>query len=135
MKSSPLPDLEDRLESLEPQYVSEAEQRIGQMLDGYGILFYYRQPRIVLTEKGYERWHPAFTLPYHNDMVIEYAGPMDDPLQRAQFMYREQVYRYNQILAIFLDDSPRRYLPGPGLQGGANWPPSSGINTYPVQKP
>ena len=49
LPSAASPDLEDRLDPLEPRYKSRAHVRIGRMLDQYGVLFYYRQPRLILT--------------------------------------------------------------------------------------
>jgi hypothetical protein len=93
--SDTAPDLEDRLGPLEPPYTSRAHVRIGRMLDQYGVLLYYRQPRLVLTQGQHEIWHPAFTLPYYNSLVIEYAGPVDTPEQRADLVRRQQVYQDN----------------------------------------
>ena len=107
----PKNDLEDRLDPLEPRYQSGAETRIGRLLDEHGLLFYYRQPRLILTEGRYEMWHPAFTLPYHNSLVIEYAGPLDTPEQRAELVRRQQVYADNGIPAIFLEETLQPLLP------------------------
>ena len=114
--AAPPADLEDRLDPLEPRYTSRAHVRIGRMLDQYGVLFYYNQPRLILTQGQHEIWHPAFTLPYYNSLVIEYAA-LDTPEQRADVAHRQEVYKDNGIAAIFLAETPRPLLP-PGLKDG-----------------
>ena len=120
--AAPPADLEDRLDPLEPRYTSRAHVRIGRMLDQYGILFYYNQPRLILSQGQHEIWHPAFTLPYYNSLVIEYAA-LDTPEQRADVAHRQQVYQDNGIAAIFLTEVPRPLLPT-GLKGDGSYTPN-----------
>ena len=117
MKNNADSDLEDRLDPLEPPYRSRAETQIGRQLDQYGVLFYYRQPRLIMTEDRYEIWHPAFTLPYYNSLVIEYAGPLDTPQQRIDLARRQQVYQDNGIEAVFLSEVLRSFLPPARTEG------------------
>lgn len=49
-------DLEGRLE---PPYRSRGEARLGDMLDRYGIPFFYEYPLLVVSRGQYRIWHPA----------------------------------------------------------------------------
>ena len=67
------------------------------MFDRYGVMFYYRQGRLALTQNGNELWYPAITMPYHDVMPSEYACPLAGLPKRAQVSNLEQVYRYSQV--------------------------------------
>jgi hypothetical protein len=68
---------------------------------------------MVLDRGRYRLWHPDFTLPQYDWMVVEYAGMPDVPDYAAGIRHKQEVYRINGIPAFFL--YPR------DLQGPA-WP-------------
>ena len=103
--------LEDRLGPLEPPYKSRGEAQIGRLLDRYGLPFFYEQPTLVYDRGRHRRWHPDFTLPEYNGLIVEYAGMPDVPDYAAGIRHKKEAYRANGIPALFVypDD-----LTGPG---------------------
>lgn len=101
--------IDDHMEPYEPPYQSAADAEIGHILDQYQIPFHYRQPVVVEDGAVYRTVHPAFTLPYHLDMIIEYTGPHELLSPPEEGDRREQLYRENGIPGVFLypDDLQR----------------------------
>ena len=94
------PDLEYYIGRLQPQYESASQAEIGRMLDEYGILFFYKQATLIYQGGRRKIWHPDFTLPTFDNIVIEYnadAESIRDPAVKGD------VYRQNNIAAIFLN--------------------------------
>ena len=104
------PDLEYYIGKLQPQYESAGQAKIGQMLDQYGIPFFYKQATLICDNGRRKIWHPDFTLPTYNNAVIEY-NPDDD--RTAGTDSKSDVYRQNDIAALFLNRSD---LVGPDWQ-------------------
>ena len=88
--------LDARVRELEPEYQSEAEARIGRMLDRYGIPFFYRQPRLIYDRGYHDIWHPSFTLPQYDGLIVDYA----DPASGLDYAERRLVYHANGIAAV-----------------------------------
>lgn len=105
--------LEDRLGPDEPPYRSRGEAQVGRLLDRYGIPFFYEMPTAVLDRGRHRTWHPDFTLPYQNGLIVEYAGMPDVVKYMQGIEHKQHVYRENDLPAVFLypDD----------LRGG-DWP-------------
>jgi len=95
---TPENELEKSLADLEPPYESEPEQRIGRLLDRYGLPFFYRQPTIIYDQGRNQIMKPSFTLLSYGGAVIDYI-PNTANDQRIR---QEQLYRYNQIPAVVL---------------------------------
>ena len=93
--------LDDQLEELEPPYESPAHRQIGRTLDQYGIPFFYRQPTLVYDDRSHHIWHPDFTLPRYNGLVVEYACA-GQPNKDAYLQHRPDVYTLNQISAVLV---------------------------------
>lgn len=87
-----------RTDSYEPPDQSAGERKIGQLLDRYGLPFFYRQPTIIYHHGKNEIWHPSFTLPQYTGAVIDYLQNTD----RSGRDRRLGIYRYNQIPAVVL---------------------------------
>lgn len=82
-------------------YRSAGERRIGEALDAGGVGFDYQFPRLVLNGGRHEQWRPAFTLPGHELLVIEYVGrPGGRDLE--QMVQRQRVYEHNAIPVVML---------------------------------
>ncbi len=94
--------LEDRLGPLEPPYRSRGEAQVGRLLDRYGIPFFYEQPTIVLDRGVYRVWHPDYSLPTLNNLIVEYAGMPDVPGYMAGIRHKRAVYAANGLPAVFL---------------------------------
>jgi hypothetical protein len=101
------------LGKLEPPYKSRGEAQIGRLLDRYGIPFFYEQPLIVYDRGRHRIWHPDFTLPQYNGLVVEYAGMPDKPDYMAGIRHKQKVYKLNEIAAMLVYPSD---LTGP------DWP-------------
>jgi hypothetical protein len=105
--------LEDRLAPDEPPYKSRGEAQVGRLLDRYGIPFFYEQPRLVMDRGRHRIWRPDFTLPSYDSLIVEYAGMPDLPDYMAGIRHKQQVYRTNEIPALFLYPADLR---------GPSWP-------------
>ena len=94
--------LEDRLDPSEPPYRSRGETQIGRLLDRYGIPFSYEQGLLVYDRGKHKIWHPDFTLPTYDGLIVEYAGMPDIPEYMAGIRHRNRVYAANEIPAVFI---------------------------------
>jgi len=94
--------IEDRLGPLEPRYRSRGEAQVGRLLDRYGIPFFHELPTIIYNRGRYRVWHPDFTLPGYNGLVVEYAGMPDRPDYMAGIRQKQRAYKANDIPAIFI---------------------------------
>lgn len=105
--------LEDRLGPLEPPYKSRGEAQVGRLLDRYDIPFFYVQPTLIYDRGRHRIWRPDFTLPTYNGLIVEYAGMMDVPDYAAGIRHKQQVYRTNEIPAVFVypEDLAKRGWP------------------------
>ncbi len=93
---------EDRLRQLEPPYKSKGEAQVGRLLDRYGLPFYYEHPLLVFDRGRHRVWHPDFTLPQYDNFIIEYAGMSDIPDYLEGIIHKKDVFKRNQIPALFL---------------------------------
>jgi len=105
MKEAISAELEARASELEPKYRSAGEAQIGRLLDRYGLPFFYQQPTLIYDRGRYEIWHPDFTLPSANGMVIEYAGMAHTRDAAGDMRRQQEVYRENGIRALIADSS------------------------------
>jgi hypothetical protein len=95
-------DLEQRLARREPPYRSRGEAQVGRLLDRYGIPFTYELPTMVYDRGRYRQWHPDFTLTALNDLILEYAGMMDQPDYAAGIRHKQKAYAANGLSALFI---------------------------------
>jgi len=75
---------------------------VGRLLDRYGVPFFYEQPTLVLDRGRYRVWHPDFTLPEYNSLILEFAGMPDKPEYMRKLHYKQRVYHDNAIPALFI---------------------------------
>jgi len=108
-----LPQLLIDLAPHEPRYRSRGEAQVGRLLDRYGIPFFHEQPTLIYDRGRYKSWHPDFTLPGYNGLIIEYAGMPDVPDYMAGIRHKQRAYRANEIPAMFVYPEHLR---------GPNWP-------------
>lgn len=107
---APNGDLEYYVGKLRPQYDSEAQAKIGQMLDEYGIPFFYKQATMVCDNGHRTIWRPDFTLPTYNNAVIQYCpNGKGCPNTGSE----SDLANRNSIAALFLNESD---LSGPSWQ-------------------
>lgn len=96
------PDLDARIAALEPPYRSRGEAQVGRLLDRYGIPFFYEQPTLIYDRGRHRIWHPDFTLPTYNGLVVEYAGMMEVPDYARGIRHKQRAYAANGIPALFV---------------------------------
>ncbi|HNQ22560.1 MAG TPA: hypothetical protein PKK06_05640 [Phycisphaerae bacterium] len=128
MIRSPSARLEDRLGPLEPSYRSRGEAQVGRMLDRYGIPFVHEQPTSIHDRGRRRSWHPDFTLPAYNGLILEYAGMMDVPDYAAGIGHKRRAYARNGLRVLFIYPRDLR---------GPSWPERlaerirrAGMSTY-----
>ena len=81
-----------------PSYNSEAEHSIADMLNSYGIPFYYKQPTLVVENGRKCIEYVDFFLPTYAGLSIDYfADPRGHSYQR-----KVRVYSENQVPAALL---------------------------------
>lgn len=95
-------ELDDLLEGLEPPYESPEHARIGRVLDRYGIPFFYRQSTLVYDRDKHRIWHPDFTLPGYNGLIVEYLSPARQADYAVAAQRKHETYAANQIPAVFV---------------------------------
>ncbi len=102
MNYAPTARLEDRLGPHEPPYRSRGEAQVGRLLDRYGIPFFYEQPTLIYDRGRHRIWHPDFTLPTYDGLIIEYAGMLDVPDYARGIRHKQRAYAANYIPALFI---------------------------------
>ena len=95
-------ELEQRLAELEPPYRSRGEAQIGRFLDRYGIPFVYEQPLLIWDRGKYRTWHPDFTLPKYDGLILEYAGMPEIDDYMTGIRHKQRAYQVNGIPALFV---------------------------------
>jgi len=85
-------------DAYDPPYQSSGEKKIGQLLDQYGLPFFYRQATIIYHHGKNEIWYPSFTLPQYAGAVVDYVQNSD----KHGLEERIRIYRYNQVPAVVL---------------------------------
>ena len=88
------------LSAPKPEYESKGQEAIAQMLDEYGIAFYYKDPMLVWENGQRKIQRPDFTLPTYNNAVLVYAPAPDEAVRRDDAVYKE-----NDIAALFINNS------------------------------
>jgi len=102
VNQEPDSELEALLATLEPPYKSRGEAQVGRLLDRYGVPFFYEQPTLIYDRDRHHTWHPDFTLPTYNSLIVEYAGMMDVPDYAAGIRHKQRAYDANEIPALFV---------------------------------
>jgi hypothetical protein len=102
VSGEPDPELDALLASLEPPYKSHGEAQVGRLLDRYGLPFFYEQPTLIYDRGRHRIWHPDFTLPDYNGMIVEYAGMPDVPDYAAGIQHKVGAYKANGVPALFV---------------------------------
>ena len=98
----PHPDLEEMLAQLEPPYKSRGETQIGRLLDRYRIPFLYEHPLLIWDRGKYRTWHPDFTLPTYDELILEYAGMPEIDDYMTGIRHKQGAYQANGISAFFV---------------------------------
>lgn len=86
------------LRTARPSYRSEAERSIAEMLDSYGIPFYYKQPTLVVDNGRRCIEYVDFFLPTYAGLSLDYCA---DPRGHA-YQRKVRIYSENQVPAALL---------------------------------
>jgi hypothetical protein len=102
VNSPPLVGLADIVRALEHPYRSRGEARVARTLDQYNIPFFYEKPTLIYDRGRHRVWHPDFSLPSYNGLIVEYAGMMDVPDYARGIQHKRRAYAANGISVVFV---------------------------------
>ena len=92
------PALEERVESSRTRFESKEKAAIADMLNSYGIPFFYKQPMLV-NESGQKTIEYAdFFLPTYNGLALDYVVDAKSKI----YLRKEQIYTQNQMQAVLV---------------------------------
>ena len=92
------PALEQRIERSRQRFESKEKAAIADMLQSYGIPFFYKQPTLV-NENGQKTIeYVDFFLPTYNGLAIDYVVDTKSKI----YLHKEQIYTQNQMQAILV---------------------------------
>lgn len=94
--------IDERVETAAPAYKSRGERLLADMLERHDIPFIYERPTLVHLSGTYRTWYPDFTLPLKGDLIVEYAGMLDDPTYATGIRRKLQTYQANGLPAMFV---------------------------------
>jgi hypothetical protein len=92
------PALEERVESSMNRFESREKAAIAQMLESYGIPFFYKQPTLVNDNGQKTIEYVDFFLPTYNGLAIDYVVDTKSKI----YLRKEQIYSQNQMQAVLL---------------------------------
>jgi len=95
------PILEDRLDTLKQRFDSKEKAAIADMLNSYGIPFFYKQPTLVNDNGQKTIEYVDFFLPTYNGLAIDYVVDTKSKI----YLRKEQIYTQNQMQAVLLTRS------------------------------
>jgi len=93
---------DERPATVESSYRSRGEASVAAMLERHGIPFVYERPVVVYEAGRHRTWYPDFTLPLNGDLIVEYAGMLDDPAYASGIRRKLRTYQANGLPALFI---------------------------------
>jgi hypothetical protein len=92
------PPLEDRIDRSRHRFESKEKAAIADMLNSYGIPFFYKQPMLI-NESGQKTIEYAdFFLPTYNGLALDYVVDAKSKI----YLHKEQIYTQNQMQAVLV---------------------------------
>lgn len=92
------PTLDDRVAQSRHRFESKEKAAIAQMLENYGIPFFYKQPTLV-NESGQKTIeYVDFFLPTYNGLAIDYVVDAKSNI----YLHKEQIYTQNRMQAVLV---------------------------------
>ena len=92
------PPLEDRVNTAQHRFESKQKAAIAEMLNSYGIPFFYRQPTLI-TDNGQKTIeYVDFFLPTYNGLAIDYVVHT----KSKTYLRKEQLYTQNRMQAVLV---------------------------------
>jgi hypothetical protein len=92
------PTLDDRLAQSRRRFDSREKAAIAEMLESYGIPFFYKQPTLVNDNGQKTIEYVDFFLPTYNGLAIDYVVDTKSKI----YLRKEQIYTQNQMQAVLL---------------------------------
>jgi hypothetical protein len=92
------PTLDDRVTQSKHRFESREKAAIAQMLDSYGIPFFYKQPTLVNDNGQKTIEYLDFFLPTYNGLAIDYVVDNKSKI----YLHKEQVYTQNRMQAVLI---------------------------------
>ena len=92
------PTLDERLDENLYPFETKEHKAIGDMLNSYGIPFFYKQPMLVIENGKRMLEYADFFLPTYNGLAIDYIIESNSGV----FRRKKNVYQDNQIPAVVI---------------------------------
>ena len=92
------PTLDDRIAQSRNRFESKEKAAIAEMLESYGIPFFYKQPTLVNDNGQKTIEYVDFFLPTYNGLAIDYVVDT----KSKTYLRKEQIYTQNQMQAVLL---------------------------------
>jgi len=92
------PTLDDRVAQSRHRFESKEKAAIAEMLNNYGIPFFYKQPTLVHDNGQKTIEYVDFFLPTYNGLAIDYVVDTRSKV----YLRKEQIYTQNQMQAVLL---------------------------------
>jgi hypothetical protein len=93
-----IPALEQRIESSRHRFESKEKAAIADMLQSYGIPFFYKQPTLVNEDGQKTIEYVDFFLPTYNGLAVDYVVDTKSKI----YLHKEQIYTQNQMQAVLV---------------------------------
>jgi len=95
------PTLDDRVAQSRHRFESKEKAAIAEMLNSYGIPFFYKQPTLINDNGQKTIEYVDFFLPTYNGLAIDYVVDTKSKI----YLRKEQIYTQNQMQAVLLTRS------------------------------
>ena len=92
------PALEQRIEKSRHRFESKEKAAIADMLNSYGIPFFYKQPTLINDNGQKTIEYVDFFLPTYNGLALDYVVDTKSKI----YLHKEQIYTQNQMKAILV---------------------------------
>ena len=92
------PALEDRVGRPRHRFESREKAAIADMLNSYGIPFFYKQPTLINDNGQKTIEYVDFFLPTYNGLALDYVVDAKSKI----YLRKEQIYTQNQMQAVLV---------------------------------
>ena len=92
------PTLDDRVATSRRRFESREKAAIAQMLERYGIPFFYKQPTLVNDNGQKTIEYVDFFLPTYNGLAIDYVVDAKSKI----YLHKERIYTQNRMQAVLI---------------------------------
>ena len=92
------PTLDDRVVQSKHRFESKEKAAIAEMLESYGIPFFYKQPTLVNNNGQKTIEYVDFFLPTYNGLAIDYVVDTKSKI----YLRKEHIYTQNRMQAVLV---------------------------------